>query len=174
MVSYRTILVTVGVFSLLSIAGMREIRVSLLVAIALINIFAWSWPRIDKWNKQRNRYTVAGEQHMQVGNYGEAEKSFELAAAEAERRGSPWTRQSTILLNLADARRKSGKLQEAEQTVRRAMALVVENGGQTGPAYGACLDRLASVFEDQGNYPQAQIALREALAVEQSQPKPNG
>ena len=52
---YRAILIVVTVLSFLSVAGMAEIRIPLLLAITFINVFGWSWPFIDKWIKQRNR-----------------------------------------------------------------------------------------------------------------------
>jgi tetratricopeptide (TPR) repeat protein len=173
MAPYRIILIVVTVLSFLSIAGMREIRASLVVAIVIINVFGWSWPIIDKWNKRRNRLIADGEQELQVGNYGEAEKSLKLAAAEAESHGAPAARRSMILRSLAESQRKQDKLAEAEQTARRATVLLSDTTGQGRSQYGECLDVLADVYQDQGNYPQAQTILREALSLEESLPKPN-
>lgn len=173
MAPYRTLLIIVTVLSFLSIAGMREIRASLTIAIVFVNVFGWSWALFDKWNKQRNRLTVEGEQDLQVGNYSEAEKSLTLAAAEAESRGASAGKQATILRNLAEAQRKQGKLGEAEQTIQKAMALLSNNPGQDRPQYGDCLDVLADVYRDQGNYPLAQVVLQESLSLEESMPKPS-
>src|ERR1700676_1037782 len=170
MAPYRTLLIIVTVLSFLSIAGMREIRASLTIAIVFVNVFGWSWALFDKWNKQRNRLTVEGEQDLQVGNYAEAEKSLTLAAAEAESRGASAGRPATILRNLAEAQRKQGKLGEAEQTIQRATALL-SNPGHDRPQYGDCLDVLADIYRDQGNYPRAQVLLQESLSLEESMPK---
>jgi tetratricopeptide (TPR) repeat protein len=172
MLSYRTILVAVSVFSLLSIAGMRDVRTALLVAIVLINVFAWTWPLIERWSRRRNRLALEGERQLQIGNYSEAEKSLEAAAAEAIRRSASALKQAGILLRLAEARRKLGRLPEAEQTVRMAMPLVAGLKGPGRSQYGYCLEMLAAISEDQGNYPQAQSLLREALGVEQSLARP--
>src|ERR1700676_1443318 len=142
MAPYRTLLIIVTVLSFLSIAGMREIRASLTIAIVFVNVFGWSWALFDKWNKQRNRLTVEGEQDLQVGNYAEAEKSLTLAAAEAESRGASAGKRATILRNLAEAQRKQGKLGEAEQTIQKAIALLSNNTGQSRQQYGDCLDVL--------------------------------
>ena len=173
MALYRTLLIIVTVLSFLSIAGMREIRASLAVAIVFINVFGWSWALFDKWNKQRNRLTVEGEQDLQVGNYAEAEKSLTLAAAEAESRGASAGKQAAILRNLAEAQRKQGKFGEAEQTIQKAMALLSNNPGQDRPQYGDCLDVLADIYRDQGNYPRAQVVLQESLSLEESMAKPS-
>jgi tetratricopeptide (TPR) repeat protein len=173
MALYRTLLIIVTVLSFLSIAGMREIRASLAVAIVFINVFGWSWALFDKWNKQRNRLTVEGEQDLQVGNYAEAEKSLTLAAAEAESRGASAGKQAAILRNLAEAQRKQGKLGEAEQTIQKAIVLLSNNPGQDRPQYGDCLDVLTDIYRDQGNYPRAQVVLQESLSLEESMPKPS-
>src|SRR3979490_3253109 len=98
---YRTILIVVTVLSFLSVAGMRELRGSLIFTITLINVFGWGWPFLDKWIKERNRLSSEGQQELQVGNYGEAEKALMLAAAEAGRRGAAPGKQAAILRNLA-------------------------------------------------------------------------
>src|SRR5260370_30990406 len=101
---YRTILIVVTVLSFLSVAGMQEIRIPLVLAITCINVFGWSWPFIDKWIKRRNRLTHEGEQELKVGNYSEAEKSLKLAAA--ENRGAGPAKRASILRNLAECQRK--------------------------------------------------------------------
>src|SRR5260370_14401329 len=137
---YRAILVVVSVLSFLSVAGMREIRMYLIMTIALVNVFGWTWLLIDKWNKQRNRHTSDGEQELQVGNYGEAEKSLALAATEAGRRGATAAKQAGILRSLAVAQRKQGKFSEAEKSIRQAMALVADSTGQGRSQCAECLE----------------------------------
>ena len=165
---YRALLIFVTILSFLSIAGMREIRASLAVAILCINVFGWSWDLINKWNKRRSQLAAEGERELQVGNYGEAEKSLELAAADAKSRGASATKRAAIVRNLAEAQRKQGKLAEAEQTIQQAIELLPERGGSL---CADCLDVLADIYQDQGNYPQAQTTLQESLNVEESLPK---
>src|ERR1700724_1016875 len=95
---YRAILIVVTVLSFLSVAGMAEIRIPLLLAITFINVFGWSWPIIDKWIKRRNRLTSEGAQELKVGNYSEAEKALMLASA--ENRGAGPGKRAAILRNL--------------------------------------------------------------------------
>jgi tetratricopeptide (TPR) repeat protein len=169
---YRALLIAVTVLSFLSVAGMREIRASLVVAIAFINVFGWSWELFNKWNKKRNQLAAEGERELQVGNYSEAEKSLALAA-DADSRGVSAGKRAAILRNLAEARRKQGKLAEAEQTIRQAITLLPDRTGPGGSQCADCLDLLADVYRDQGNYPQEQTSLQESLSLEESLPKPD-
>jgi tetratricopeptide (TPR) repeat protein len=170
---YRALLIVVTVLSFLSIAGMREVRASLVVAIACINVFGWSWELINKYNKRRNRLAADGEQELRVGNYSEAEKSLAQAAAEANGRGASPAKRATILRNLAEAQRKQGKLAEAEHTIRQAITLLADRTGPGGSQCADCLDVLADVYLDQGNYPQAQTVVQESLDLEETLPKPD-
>lgn len=172
MLSHRTILVAIAVFSLLTLVGMQETRLSLVIAVVLLNVVAWSWPLIVQWRQSKNRLLIEGERQLRIGNYGEAERALESAAAEATAKSVPALKQSEILLKLAEARRKQERLQDAEHTVRQAMQLVVDGKGPARSQYGNCLELLAAIFEDDGNYPQAQNMLREALSVEESLPRP--
>src|SRR2546421_2263742 len=97
--SYRTILYVVLVLSLLSIAGMNEIRTSLVVTIGLINITIWVWPRIEKLIKKYRVNTAVGEKHLLVGNYKEAEQALSDALSEAERRNSSAAMRASLLGN---------------------------------------------------------------------------
>ncbi len=143
------------------------------VAVVLANVFGWSGQFVDRWNKRVNQLTAAGEQDLHVGNYGKAENSLALAATEAERHGVPAATRAMILRSVAEAQRKQGKLAEAEQTIRQAMALTPDGAGQGRSQYADCLDVLADVYRDQGNYPQVQITLQESLNLEELLPKPN-
>src|SRR5436190_19220786 len=155
MLSYRTILTVITILSFM-VAGLSEIRNSLLLTIALMNICMWTWPFVDKWRKQRNARSVEGERQLQVGNYPEAEQTLTAAVAEAATQRSSPSRRASILQNLAEAQRKQGKFAQSEQSIRQAMALVADLNGQSWQQYGQCLDLLAATYRDSGNYPQAQ------------------
>jgi tetratricopeptide (TPR) repeat protein len=171
-VSYRNILLIVTVLSFL-IAGLSEIRTSLFLTILLMNLCMWSWPIVAKWKKQRNAQYAAGEKHLQVGNYAEAEQKLAVALAEAQSRNRPPLKRAEILRNLAEAQRRQRKFPPAEQSIRQAMALVADLKGQGREEYGQCLELLGCLFEDSGNYPQTQQILQESLSVEEGLPKPN-
>ena len=133
---YRALLIAVTVLSFLSVAGMREIRASLVVAILFINAFGWGWELFNKWNKRRNQLADQGERELQVGNYSEAEKSLALAVTEANSSGFSAGKRATILRNLAEAQRKQSKFAEAERTIQQAITLLPDRGGQGGAAFG--------------------------------------
>ena len=170
---YRALLIAVTVLSFLSVAGMREIRASLVVAILFINAFGWGWELFNKWNTRRNQLAVQGERELQVGNYSEAEKSLALALTEANSSGFSAGKRAAILRNLAEAQRKQSKFAEAEQTIQQAITLLPDRSGQDGSQCADYLDLLADIYRDQGNYPQAQTILQESLKLEESLPKPD-
>src|SRR5690242_14752464 len=102
---YRTILIVITLLSFV-IPGLSEIRFSLIVALALINLCVWTLPWVEKWRKQRNALSDEGERHLLAGNYPEAEQSLTLALAEAEHQKTLISRRFSILRNLAEAQRK--------------------------------------------------------------------
>ena len=134
------------------------------VVVWLPKVFGWGGQFVDKWNKEVNQLAAQGEQDLHTGNYAKAEDSLALAAAEGQRHGLPAPKQAILLRNVAEAQRKQGKLAEAEQSARQAVALLPDS---------ACLDVLADVYRDRGNYPQAQAVLQESLRREESLAKPN-
>jgi tetratricopeptide (TPR) repeat protein len=168
--SYRTLLYVVLSLSVLSVAGMSEIRTSLIVAIGIINLAIWVWPRIEKILKERRAQTDLGEKHLQVGNYKEAEEALEKAIVEAEFRKSSASKRAALFVSLGESQRRQGKLDEAERSIRQAMALAPGQGGEQRAQF---LDRLASVEEDRGNHPQAQQLLRESITTEEGLRRPN-
>jgi tetratricopeptide (TPR) repeat protein len=171
MLIYRTILVVVTVLSLI-FAGFNEIRNSLGLTVGLMNLCLWSLPLIAKWKKSRDAHRVEGERQLQIGNYSEAEQSLVLALAEAEHRSASAKKRASVLWNLAEAQRKQGKLPQAEQSIRQAIALVSELKGQDIEQYGECLELLADVHRDTGNHPQEQQILQESLKLAEELPKP--
>ncbi len=72
-------------------------------------------------------------------------------------------------LYLAEAQRKQGKLDKAEQNVRAALEHTARNSNSAG--YVQCLDALAEVFHDGGNYPAMEQVLKEALRIESTVPQ---
>jgi tetratricopeptide (TPR) repeat protein len=74
-------------------------------------------------------------------------------------------------LELAEAQRKQGKLDEAEETVRQALELTARVSNPAG--YVQCLDALAEVFHDGGNYPAMEAVLQEGVRIEAAIPHPD-
>ena len=62
-----------------------------------------------------------------------------------QHRATSAKKRASMLWNLAEAQRKQGKLPQAEQSVRQAIALVSELKGQEIEQYGECLELLAGV-----------------------------
>ena len=171
--SYRTWLYVVAGLSLLSVAGLGEIRTSLLVAVIFVNGAMWIWPRVEKRIRARRRTSDLGHKHLEVGNYKEAETVLGLAAIEAELRKSSPMKQAELLTSLGESQRKQGKFNDAEDSIRLAMGLVRESKGESSERYGQCLEALAGVEEDRGNYPQAQAYLQESIKIEEKRRRPD-
>ena len=169
---YRIILMIVSVLSL-AVAGLSEIRNSLILTIGLMNLCMWTLPLVQKWKKQRDANSLEGERQLGVGNYAEAERSLVLAVADTQRQKASPAKRAAILMNLAEAQRKQVRLGPSEESILQAMVLVVDAQGQGREQYGRCLEALGQVYHDSGNYPQEQQALQESLSVEEGLPKPD-
>jgi tetratricopeptide (TPR) repeat protein len=131
---------------------------------------AWKAPRIQAWSLERSLNRVEGERHLKAREYVQAEKYLALAVAEAdERRHS--VRIVQLRLYLAEAQRRQGKLDEAEHTVRTALEHTARISNPTG--YVQCLDALAEVFHDAGNYPAMEKVLQEGVRIEAAMPRPD-
>jgi len=127
-------------------------------------------PHIKAWSLERNLNRIEGERHLKARNYGEAEKYLTLAVTEAdEQRHS--VRIVQFRLFLAEAQRRQGKLSEAEQTVRTALEHTARISNPAG--YVQCLDALAEVFHDAGNFGAMQQVLEEGVRIESSSPRPD-
>ena len=135
-----------------------------------MQLAAWATPHIRAWSLERSLNRLEAERHLQARNYAEAEKYLIEAVAEADVQHHS-VRRIQFRLQLAEAQRKQGKLSEAEQTVRSALDFTVRISNPSG--YVQCLDALAEVFHDAGNYPAMEAALQQALKTEASMPHPD-
>ncbi len=135
-----------------------------------MQLAAWAAPRMDAWSLERGLDRVEGERQLKARNYAEAEKYLERALQEADvQRHS--VRRIQFRLELAEAQRKQGKLNEAEETVRQALELTARVSNPSG--YVLCLDALAEVFHDGGNYPAMEAVLQEGVRIEAAIPHPD-
>lgn len=89
-----------------------------------------------------------------------------LAAAEGEKRKTPLKARLPILLHLAEARWKQGKILEARQTGGAIMVTLRQNKSEVSAEYARCLDMLAKMHQQSGNLPGAQRLYTEALQIE--------
>ncbi len=135
-----------------------------------LSLTAWAAPRMQAWSLEHGVNRVEGERHLKARNYAEAEKHLERALHEADvQRHS--VRRVQFRLEMAEAQRKQGKFNEAEQTVRDALELTARVSNPSG--YVQCLDALAEVFHDSGNFPAMEAVLQEGVRIEAAIPHPD-
>src|SRR5260370_44457 len=155
---YRALLIAVTVLSFLSVAGMREIRASLVVAILFINAFGWGWELFNKWNTRRNQLAVQGERELQVGNYSEVEES--LAKPDAERLAK--RRQK-----LALAYHHAGDHAAAVPHFDRALELHEQAFGPDHSETGKMLSETGAALHKAGDHAEALRRLERALQIQE-------
>ena len=145
--------------------------------ISILTALRWSGrlaalatPHVHAWSLERSRNQNEGERNLKSRKFAEAEKFLSAAVEEADvRRHS--VRRVQFRLELAEAQRKQGKLEEAEQTVRAALDVTARVSNPSG--YVQCLDALAEVFQDAQNFPAMEAALQEGIRIEASIPHPD-
>ena len=136
--------------------------------------------RQQPWSLDRNWDRTEGERLLKSGNFADAEIHLARAGADAEKRGHSVPKRIQVRLLLADAQRKQfhgrhqdtnpDKLAAAEQTVRSAIELAARTNDRV--AYMRCLDLLADIFGDQGNFAAVEKVTRDALEIESALPHP--
>jgi tetratricopeptide (TPR) repeat protein len=139
-------------------------------------LVAWAAPHVEQWHKERKFNRVEGDRQLKAHNFAEAEAHLTVALAEYEARGGSPSTRIRLRLQLAEAQRKQGpekptKLDEAEATIRAALDLTARVSNPSG--YVQCLDALAEVFHDRGNYRAMQILIEEGVRIEASMPHPD-
>ncbi len=135
--------------------------------------------RLQPWSLDRSWDRTEGERLLKALDFAGAEIHLTRAAIEAEKRGHTAPKRIQVRLLLADAQRKQfhglhggnpEKLAAAELTVRSAIALAA--GTNDRLAYMRCLDALADIFGDQGNFAAVEKVTRDALEIESALPHP--
>jgi len=138
---------------------------------ASAKLVAWAAPHVQQWHKEREFNRVEGDRQLKAHNFAEAEIRLEEAVAECgERVSSPSTR-VRLQLQLAEAQRKLGKLDDAEATIRTALDLTARVSNPGG--YVQCVDGLAEVFHDRHDYPAMLTLIEEGIRIEASMPHPD-
>lgn len=136
-----------------------------------IKLAAWATPAIRRaWSMETSINRIEGERNLKSRNYAEAEKYLTDAVAEADLRRHS-VRKIQFRLELAEAQRKQGKFAEAEATVRTALEHTARVSNPSG--YVQCLDGLAEVFHDAGNFASMEAALQEGVRIEAAMPHPD-
>ncbi len=135
-----------------------------------VQVASWATPHLSAWSLERNQNRLEAQRHLQARNFGEAEKYLLKAIEEADQLHHS-VRKIQFRLQLSEAQRKLGKLDDAEQTVREALDFTARISNPAG--YVQCLDALAEVFHDGENYPAMEAALQQGLVTESAMPHPD-
>jgi len=98
----------------------------------------------------RERYTQAGAEAYQQGNYAEAEKQCLAALQEAEEFGPEDPRLATILNNLALVYREQGKYAEAEPLYQHSLTILEKVLGPEHPYVAGSLENYAALLREMG------------------------
>jgi tetratricopeptide (TPR) repeat protein len=128
----------------------------------------------ESWILDRSWDLTEGERLLKARDYAAAEGHLSKAAVEAELKKRSGARRIHIRLLLAEAQRKQCQQEEsatlrhkltlAEQTLRSALAIAERNSERE--LYLHCLDALAEVLADQGDFAAVEKVTQEAVQRE--------
>ncbi|HEY1757338.1 MAG TPA: tetratricopeptide repeat protein [Bryobacteraceae bacterium] len=133
-----------------------------------MRVAEWATPHVQKWHRERNLNRNEAQRHLEARNWSEAEKHFHVALA--ERQHSTVDRLE-LLLGLAEAERRQGKLAEAERNVCDSVKIAVREENET--MHSLALEALANVQLDQQRYEDAEKSAREVIRLETTRAKPD-
>jgi tetratricopeptide (TPR) repeat protein len=127
--------------------------------------------RIQALGRKQVSHGAEGARRLEAGDYAEAETHLSRALADAEQHRSAPATQILLRLQLAEAQRKLEKFDQAKQTLEGAIVCTAREGNAA--AYVECLDALAGIFDDAGDFAGAHKLLEEAGRVEATLPHPD-
>jgi tetratricopeptide (TPR) repeat protein len=131
---------------------------------------AWAVPGLKAWSLERSANRTQGERYLRAREYVEAERYLKAAVKEADTLRHT-VRKVQFRLQLAEAQRKQGKMEEAEKTIRTALEYTARISSASG--YVQCVDALAEVYHDSKDYPAMETALQEGVKIEAAMPHPD-
>jgi len=139
-------------------------------------LLAWAAPFVHQWLSQGEYNREEGDRQLRARNFVEAEIRLTEAIDEFGAGGGSPTARIRLQLQLAEAQRKQGaddpaKIDEAEATIRAALELTARISNPSG--YVQCVDALAEVFHDRGDYVGMQGLLEEGVRIEAAMPHPD-
>src|SRR5580698_3453623 len=139
-------------------------------------LFAWAVPLLQQWLNQGEYNREEGDRQLKARNFVEAENHLKDAVDEFGASGGSPTVRIRMQLQLAEAQRKQGKedpskIDEAEATIRAALDLTARIANPSG--YVQCIDALAEVSHDRGDYSAIQQLLEEGVRIEAAMPHPD-
>lgn len=128
------------------------------------------------------------EECLKSGNLAEAERIFQRLAE--ENHSAPRTERIELYLDLAEVQRKRAApelarsanlsvpekrqiIAVAEKSVRAAIELATSDRENDPHEFVVCMDALAALFEDAGDFASAETVEREALRLGSALPNPN-
>ncbi len=134
-------------------------------------LLAWVAPFVGQGVNPGEFNRDQGDHDLKAQSFEEAETRLRQAVDELGLSGGSPTARIRLQLQLAEAQRKQGKLDEAERTVRTALELTARISNPSG--YVQCIDALAEVFHDRGDFPAMQSLLEEGVRIEAAMPHPD-
>ncbi len=153
---------------------MLELWLNLKTSAKLV---AWAAPHFQQWKNDRDFTRLEGDRQLRAQNFADAEILLDEAVAECGSRDASPTTRIKLQLQLAEAQRRQGaenpeKLAQAEATIRAALELTARIANPSG--YVQCLDALAEVFYDRGDFTAMQTLIEEGVRIEAAMPHPDG
>ena len=130
-------------------------------------VATWAAPHVKEINRLRTLNEDEAWRNLELGQCPEAEKFFRLALGEKH---TP-AKRLELTLGLADAQRRQGKLEPAEQSAQAAIGLAGETKNHS--AHLDALDILTDLQLDRGNPKEALELADRIVRLEDSRPKPD-
>ena len=139
-------------------------------------LLAWAAPFVQQWLNHGELNQEEGDRQLRARNFVEAEIRLKKSIEEFGTMGGSPTTRIRLQLQLAEAQRKQGsddpgKMDEAEATIRAALELTARIANPSG--YVQCVDALAEVFHDRGDFVAMQGLLQEGVRIEAAMPHPD-
>lgn len=138
----------------------------LALVAALVTATVGSWLSAAGQESTFDRATRAGFAAYRDGNDAQAEEWLRRALGEAESFPKDDSRLPKALHNLAMLLSSEGKLSEAEELIRRALAIREEVSGKESEEVAVSLNNLAILLYEQHRYAEAEDALRRVLSID--------
>jgi tetratricopeptide (TPR) repeat protein len=137
---------------------------------------AWTTPFVRQWLGQGELSSEEGDRELRARNFAAAEIRLKEAIGEFGANGGSPSARIRLHLQLAEAQRKQApedraKIDEAEATIRAALETTARVCNPSG--YVQCVDALAEVFHDRGDFLGMQRLLEEGVRIEAAMPHPD-
>jgi tetratricopeptide (TPR) repeat protein len=134
-------------------------------------LFAWAAPFVNQWLNKAEINREEADRQLKARNFEEAEVRLREAIGEYGTGGGSPVIRIRLQLQLAEAQRKLGRIDDAERTIREALELTARLSNPSGYVQG--VDALAEVFHDRGDFPAMETLLEEGIRIEAAMPHPD-